>query len=55
MKSRIINFNSCWIKTITFDNSKEFTYSHKIAKDHMLKLISQDHTTLNIKEQLRIE
>lgn len=33
MKSRLTNFNSSWIKTITFDNGKEFAYHHKIAKD----------------------
>lgn len=33
MKSRLTNFNSCWIKTITFDNGKEFAQHHKIAED----------------------
>ncbi len=33
MKTRLSNFNSSWIKTITFDNGKEFAYHYKIAKD----------------------
>jgi IS30 family transposase len=37
MKSRLTNFNSCWIKTITFDNGKEFSQHHKIAKDLNVK------------------
>ena len=33
MKNRLTNFNTSWIKTITFDNGKEFAYHYKIAKD----------------------
>jgi IS30 family transposase len=33
MKDRLTNFNSSWIKTITFDNGKEFAHHHKIAND----------------------
>jgi len=33
MRKRLSNFNSSWIKTITFDNGKEFAYHHKLAKD----------------------
>jgi len=33
VKRRLTNFNSSWIKTITFDNGKEFAYHYKIAKD----------------------
>ena len=32
MSKKLPNFNSCWIKTITFDNGKEFAYHHKIAE-----------------------
>ncbi|QJP35841.1 hypothetical protein F0365_16235 [Nonlabens sp. Ci31] len=32
MKSRLTNFNSSWIKTITYDNRKKFAYHHKIAR-----------------------
>ena len=31
MKERLSNFNSSWIKTITFDNGKEFAQHQKIA------------------------
>jgi IS30 family transposase len=37
MNQRLTNFNTSWIKTITFDNGKEFTYHHKIAKDLNVK------------------
>lgn len=37
MSNRLTNFNSCWIKTITFDNGKEFAQHHKIAKDLNVK------------------
>ena len=37
MKRRLSNFNSSWIKTITFDNGKEFAYHYKIAKDLNVK------------------
>ena len=37
MNKRLTNFNSCWVKTITFDNGKEFAYHHKIAKDLNVK------------------
>jgi len=37
MKSRLTNFNSCWIKTITFDNGKEFSKHTEIAKDLNVK------------------
>lgn len=33
MNRRLTNFSASWIKTITFDNGKEFAYHHKIAKD----------------------
>ncbi|SFH92854.1 IS30 family transposase [Halpernia frigidisoli] len=33
MNTRLIRFDSSWIKTITFDNGKEFAYHHKIGKD----------------------
>ena len=33
MRKRLSNFSSSWIKTITFDNGKEFAYHHKLAKD----------------------
>jgi len=33
MKKRLSNFSSSWIKTITFDNGKEFAYHYKIAED----------------------
>lgn len=32
MKDRLSNFNSAWIKTITFDNGKEFAEHQKIAQ-----------------------
>jgi IS30 family transposase len=32
MKERLSNFNSSWIKTITFDNGKEFAEHQKIAE-----------------------
>ena len=37
MNQRLTNFNPSWIKTITFDIGKEFTYHHKIAKDLNVK------------------
>jgi len=37
MKNRLTNFNASWIKTITFDNGKEFAYHYKIAKDLNVK------------------
>lgn len=33
MNKRLSNFDSCWIKTLTFDNGKEFSYHHKIGKE----------------------
>lgn len=33
MNQRLTNFDSSWIKTITFDNGKEFAFHHKIGKD----------------------
>lgn len=33
MKKRLSNFSNSWIKTITFDNGKEFAYHHKLAQD----------------------
>ncbi len=33
MNERLTGFSASWIKTITFDNGKEFAYHHKIAKD----------------------
>jgi IS30 family transposase len=32
MNQRLTSFKRSWIKTITFDNGKEFAYHHKIAK-----------------------
>jgi IS30 family transposase len=37
MKTRLTNFSTSWVKTITFDNGKEFAYHHKIAKDLNVK------------------
>ena len=51
MKRRLSNFNSSWIKTITFDNGKEFAYHYKLAKDLNAKPILQDHTPRRIREQ----
>ena len=33
MKHRLTRCNSSWIKTITFDNGKEFAYHYEIAQD----------------------
>tara|TARA_R110002012_G_C11541104_1_gene601434 strand:- start:13 stop:1014 length:1002 start_codon:yes stop_codon:yes gene_type:complete len=33
MKSRLTNFSSSWIKTLTFDNGKEFAYHYKTGQD----------------------
>jgi IS30 family transposase len=33
MHKRLTNFDSSWVKTITFDNGKEFAYHSKIGKD----------------------
>lgn len=37
MNERLTNFNSSWVKTLTFDNGKEFANHHKIAKDINVK------------------
>lgn len=37
MKTRLTNFSTSWVKTITFDNGKEFAYHHKIANDLNVK------------------
>jgi IS30 family transposase len=37
MMDRLTNFSPSWIKTITFDNGKEFAHHHKIAKDLNVK------------------
>ncbi len=37
MSKRLSNFSSSWIKTITFDNGKEFAYHYKIANDLKVK------------------
>jgi len=37
MKERLGNFNASWIKTVTFDNGKEFANHHKIAADFKVK------------------
>lgn len=37
MKLRLTSFSSSWIKTITFDNGKEFAYHGKIAQDLNVK------------------
>ena len=37
MSSRLTNFNACWMKTITFDNGKEFAHHHHIAEDLKVK------------------
>ena len=33
MGKRLSDFSSSWIKTITFDNGKEFAHHHKLARD----------------------
>lgn len=33
MRKRLSNFSSSWVKTITFDNGKEFAYHHRLAQD----------------------
>jgi IS30 family transposase len=33
MHKRLTNFDSSWVKTITFDNGKEFAYHREIGKD----------------------
>lgn len=37
MNKRLTNFSSSWIKTITFDNGKEFAHHLKIAEDLNVK------------------
>ena len=37
MNERLTRFNACWIKSITFDNGKEFAQHEKIAKDINVK------------------
>lgn len=37
MNDRLTNFRASWIKTITFDNGKEFAYHHKIGKGLKVK------------------
>jgi IS30 family transposase len=37
MNERLTQFNACWIKSITFDNGKEFAQHAKIAKDLNVK------------------
>ncbi|MGB5941909.1 MAG: IS30 family transposase, partial [Leeuwenhoekiella sp.] len=37
MKKRLTGFDHSWIKTITFDNGKEFAQHHKIARDLKVK------------------
>lgn len=37
MRKRFSNFNSSWIKNITFDKVKEFAYHYKIAKNLNVK------------------
>ena len=37
MNSRLTGFSSSWIKTITFDNGKEFAKHYKIAEDLTVK------------------
>lgn len=32
MAKRLTNFNSSWIKTLTFDNGKEFSYHYKLSE-----------------------
>lgn len=55
MNKRLTNFDSSWIKTITFDNVKEFAHHHKIAKDLKAKLTLLDLIPLRTKEQWKIE
>ncbi|SKB53547.1 hypothetical protein SAMN05660866_02030 [Maribacter arcticus] len=55
MNKRLSNFDSSWIKTITFDNGKEFAHHHKIAKDLKAKLTLLDLIPLRTKEQWKIE
>jgi IS30 family transposase len=54
MNKRLNNFNSSWIKAITFDNSKEFAHHHKIAKDLKEKLTLLDLIPLRTKEKWKI-
>jgi IS30 family transposase len=37
MHKRLTNFSPSWIKTVTFDNGKEFAYHYKIAKKLKVK------------------
>ncbi|KKK95808.1 hypothetical protein LCGC14_2669100, partial [marine sediment metagenome] len=37
MSDRLTNFSPSWIKTVTFDNGKEFAHHHKIARDLNVK------------------
>jgi IS30 family transposase len=37
MNSKLTRFSSSWIKTITFDNGKEFAKHYKIAEDLKVK------------------
>lgn len=37
MMKRLTQFNCCWIKTITYDNGKEFALHHQIAKSLNVK------------------
>ena len=37
MRKRLSNFSSSWVKTITFDNGKEFAYHYKLAENLKIK------------------
>ena len=37
MSGRLSNFSTSWIKTLTFDNGKEFAHHHRIASDLNVK------------------
>lgn len=46
----LTNFSSSWIKTITFDNGKEFTYHYKIANELKVKTyFTRPHIPLKIR------
>lgn len=37
IRERLANFNSSWIKTMTFDNGKEFAHHYKLAEEFKVK------------------
>jgi len=50
INDRLTNFSSSWIKTITFDNGKEFAYHYKIANDLKVKTYFTSPYTFQNKE-----